>query len=593
MKLFRLQGVVVFVVLFGILAAGLLVFLDPVVRNTIREQGSQAVKSQIDLDSVAISLVKQSVHLGGLAMANPDILTENVFQIDSIALGFDGNLALRKKLIVDQMSVLGIRLNQKRQTPAKSFKPTVEQSATETASTDQPQSGGLSFLQGMDLQSPEDILKSETLQTLEAAKATRAQIEALNAKWRDRLQNDLNPQALENMKQKIADLKSGGPSDLGKAAGLAQDLLTAQKEIQGQIEKITGLKTELQNDLNEIRRKVAELKNLPQKDFERIKNKYSLDLQGGGNILGALLGTEFKTKLDKALRYYQMLQPYLSKTQSAPKEPVYIRGQGISVQFPESPPFPDFLIRDADLSLELQGIAVAGNLHNLSDNQKAYGKPAELDFKSGKSDKFDALSLHAVMDRTAERPRDTFKAKFESLKVADLSADNGLNLNQATVDIDALMEIANQEQLSGTISANVSGATIAMAGGDNEISKAIAESLASVDRFSIKIILGGTLESYDLKIQSNLDDVLSKAITNVVGAKVASFQKSLKNSIGAATSGALTDTDGLLAGLTGNQNALNSQESAWSGLLNQAKEKGTGGLVPQGLSVPKGLKLPF
>ena len=72
------------------------------------------------------------------------------------------------------------------------------------------------------------------------------------------------------------------------------------------------MKSKFGKDMQLVKQQVSDLKNLPQKDFEQLKNKYSLSPGGGKNILSSMLEGPLKEKLDKARKAYQLIVPYLN-----------------------------------------------------------------------------------------------------------------------------------------------------------------------------------------------------------------------------------------------------------------------------------------
>ena len=230
----------------------------------------------------------------------------------------------------------------------------------------------------------------------------------LKAKWEKKLETELNPKVLEDAKKKIEGLKGKSGSGIAGAADTLQEVQALKKEIEGNINNIAGLKEELQRDVARAKQRVAELKDLPKKDFERLKNKYSLDVKGGSNILGSILGDEIKAKIDLFWHYYAKVSPFLNRgakekgkdTEPEEEEIKYERGKGVFVKYPQKNPFPDFLVRHAKLSMDLFNTQVAGDMQDLSDNQRAYGKPAVIKFDSGQNDTFDKFDLQLKLDRT-------------------------------------------------------------------------------------------------------------------------------------------------------------------------------------------------
>jgi superfamily II RNA helicase len=95
----------------------------------------------------------------------------------------------------------------------------------------------------------------------------------LKVKWEKKIETDLSPNAIKEIKQKLAELqekiKGGDLTEIPKAL---QDFKNLQKDIQDRMNHITTIKSEFGKDMQLAKQQVADLKNLPQKDFERLKN---------------------------------------------------------------------------------------------------------------------------------------------------------------------------------------------------------------------------------------------------------------------------------------------------------------------------------
>jgi len=610
MKIFRWQGLLVFAVLFLLIWGFLSFYLDGLIKRGLEEEGSKIIQTQIEVASVSTSLPSQSAGLKRLAIANPDNLMENAVEIDAISFSVDAAKAIAHKVVIDEMAVDGIRLNQKRKTAAKAYKPPA--GARDESGEDERgkgKSGGLLGLgKVMNPKSPEDILKSEKLETLEAVERTKKEIQELKAKWEKKLETELSPKVLEETKQKIADLqkKTQGTGDIAGVATAVQDLKDVQETIQKNLDNIKNLKAEMQADTQRIQKRVAELKDLPQKDFERLKKKYSLDVKGGGNLIGSLLGGEIKKKIDQFWKYYEMVSPYLNKGSDAKpqeEEEKYVRGRGVFVKFKEAVPFPDFLIRHASLSLDFMDTQIAGELKDFSDNQRIYGKPALLNFSSDKDEKFDNFSLNVKLDRTKPVADDGVELNVKGLKLNNLEAGEGAKIEKGFANIASFFKVVNEKELSGVVNADLGGVTLIIPNQhNNEIFNSIANALASTDKFYVKIAVDGSRENYDVKIESDLDKIISKALTGAVTGKMKDFEKSLKSKIFSATGGPLSGANDSFSGFLKLEDLLGENSSAWTGLLDNAKKGAAPGSLKdtlplkEKLPIPEGLgslKLPF
>ncbi|MEK9629054.1 MAG: TIGR03545 family protein [Nitrospinota bacterium] len=597
MKIFRWQGVLAFAIIGGAVALFLIMFIDGMIERGIEENGSQAAKTQIDLASLSTSLMSQAASVYGLEVANPDNNMENILQIEKLSMDVDGPKAVSGKIIIDELKANGIRLNQKRTTPAKKISSKNEKKSEEKENAE---SGSMALpgLGGIDIKSPEDILKSEKLETLEAANKAKETIENLKSKWQKRFETDLSPKSLDETKQKLAKLQEkvkGG--NLASIPETIQEFKNLQKEIQDRINRIKSIKTEFEKDIKSAKMQLAELKNLPKKDFDRLKKKYSFSMEGGGNALGTIIEGPLKAKLDKAWKVYKRLSPYLNKPKSPTKEDyTYVRGKGANVQFAKASPYPDFLLRHANLSMTLFDTEVQGELKNLTDNPKLYGKPAILNFQSGKNEKFDSFDLQVEIDKTGDQGKDSISLDFKGLNLKGIESEGAGKVNGGSANLKGQLKIINETNLEGNIKAELNKIALSIAKQDgNELANTIASSLSSIDRININIGIRGTIENYQLDIQSNLNQIISGAVKKALAGEMAGFESSLMDAIQKKAGGSIAGANGSLSGLLGQGKILDQNQSAYGGLLGQAKG-GASGLkssapLPGGL--PGGLKLPF
>ena len=591
MKIFRWQGVLAFVLISGLVGGFLILFLDGMIEQGIEEEGSTAAKTQIDIGSLSTSLFQQSAVLTGIEVANPDNNMENLVQFDSLSFDMDGPQAVSRKIIINELQAHGIRLNQKRTHPAQL--PELADSAKATKQGGDTNHNGFPGLGGMSMKSPIEILKSEKLETLEAGNQVKKTIEDLKTKWKNKIETDLNPNALEETKQKLAELQNkikGG--NLAKIPHSLKEFESLQKNIKNQVDRIASMKSEFENDLKMAKQQVAELKNLPQKDFNRLNNKYSLNPKGAKNILGSMLEGPLKEKLDKAWKAYKMISPYLNRS-SSPAEQEYVRGKGLNILFAKASPYPDFLLKHGNLSLILFDTEVNGEVKDLSDNQKVYGKPAKLNFQSSKNEVLDAFALDVMMDKTGSQSQDTLNLDILGL---NLSKAGHAQLKGGLAAVTGQLTITDESLLNGNFKAELDNVLLSISEQKgNELANTIAQSLSTIDRVNISVKISGTIENYQLDIKSNLSEILSKAVKSAVAGKMKGFESSLMSAIQSKTADSLSGANSSLSGLLGQNKIINDSGSAYSGLLGEAKVKGgASGLVnPKSLSLPGGLKLPF
>ena len=572
---------------FLLIAIGLTVFvlffMDDLLKTTFEEKGTEALGAQVDIGSLTTSLLNQSVEIKKIQVANAEKLEQNMVEVALFKFDFDLDRALKLKLYIDELTVDGIAFNTQRETPAQPVMISGQgEEIQEAASTD---SGleGFDLMQGIQFKSPGDILKSEKLETLEQIDNVKADAAALQAKWQDTLDNQLGQAAFDEFNEKVKALQEqaksiSGPEDM---EALTEEIQNLRDEIQGQVDQIKDLKSELKADIQEVKNRAADLKDLPQRDFERLRKKYSLDLKSGTGLLSVLISGPVMQKINRARQYYEQFQPYF-KPYSAEEAP---EGEQTS---------PDFVIRHGTLSMTLFGQPVSGEVKNFSDNQKLHALPLEMVFNAKKNIMFDKFDMNIKIDRTKLEPQDNITTTIQSLRLTGMATGQAIKFKEGKVDIQGDLEILNEKDLRGKVDAKAGNVAIELAqAGDDPISKTLASTLSSVDKFFIQFRLFGTLEKYDLGIKSDLDGILNKAVKKVFQDKIKGFEKDLKGSIVSATQGPLAGAGVPVSGFTNIQKGLNGKQSSYKNLMSQITKKALLPKIPGGEKLLKGLKLPF
>jgi uncharacterized protein (TIGR03545 family) len=497
-------------------------------------------------------------------------------------------------VIIDDMILEGLRLNQKREVPAKPYKPTSEDLEKEPKDTS---STGFGVPLGLDFKNPKDILKNETLETLEVIEKTKGDLKALKTKWQTQVDQQLSKESLAQFQQRIKDLqaKSKNLKDSKAIQSITADIQALRNDIQTRIDTIKNFKKDLEGDIRQARKLASKIKGLPKKDFDRLRKKYSLDLKGGTGLVSKMVSGPLKAKIDKAWGYYKKISPYLkSDSKSEPKPEKMERGKGQFIKFTSPNPFPDFLIRKAKLSLNVWDQDVEGGFQGLTNDPKVYGKPFHLNFTATQNEAFKQFKLELILDRTRVKAKDFLETKVDSLKIKPVPLGDWATLTQGFADINGVIDIQNEQKFIGNFTVKVHGATFAQTGeASNEMSRVLGKVLKSINQFYIQGIAEGTPDVYTLRIKTDLDAILAKSVRKLFDEKIKTFEADLKKSIAASTALPLSEANGSVAGLMDFRKILKTEEATSKDLLSQATEKALLGNIPGSDSLLKKFKLPF
>ncbi|TDJ60652.1 MAG: TIGR03545 family protein [Nitrospina sp.] len=599
-------GLGVVIVITAVISGFLLFFMDGLIQNTIEEKGSEILEAQVDIGSLVTSLSKQSIEIRSIQIADANNLENNLIEVGTLVVDFDLIQAFSKKIILDELIADGIHFNKKRTSPAKPFKP-IEKSGPKEA----PEGDGFSFLPGMpaglNLKSPEDILKSEKLETLEAVEKTRLKIKNLQKDWEAKLDKALGKAGIEKIKERIDSIKNkarniSGLKSLGTIQSLAAEIQSIRTDIKSQLNQIKSLKDDLKNEIARTKKLVADLKNLPKKDWDRLKKKYSLSSQDGGvNLVSSLVTGPLKKKLDRAWSLYKQVSPYLNNdSDDKPDQEEVARNKEQTTQLSQSAPTPNFLLRHALLGISILNQEVSGDLWDFSDNQKLHGKPAVLKLDASKNENFDRFILDLTLDRTGSAAQDTLEVALQSFQLNDLDLGGSVAITRGEASVKGNVEILGENDLSGKFRLDIKNVSFnyPVKPGD-EFSKIAGQVLAAVENLYIAVQITGTLDNYSIQIESDLDQLLNRALRKVFDAKIKEFESRLKKSIAKATAGPLSETNNSLSGLLNLGKRLNANEASYKDLLGKATKSSLLGGTTK--SVPlnklkdqlKGFKLPF
>ena len=589
-KWIRWQGVVAFVVVAGVLAIVWLLLVDTWVERAIERAGTAAVGAKVELDAADLSLLPLGLTLTRLQVTNPDEPMTNAVEIARITGAFDPLELLRRKVIVDAMTVDGVRFNTPRRTSG------AIEAAPKGKAAPSEEAGGLG-LPSVQINDPKEILAKElvNLQSLKLAETVRAEAQAEKDKWQQQIASLPDKAKLNDYKQRIEQLKSAGKGGLGGVLGGVQEVTKIQQELRQDLDRITQVKTGLEQTLTSLKKRANDVARMPQEDVKRLMEKYSVSGQGLANITRALFRGPLADYVQTAVQWHQRLEPFLSRPteQKAGAEAEVVkplRGKGVDVRFAERAPLPEWLIRTSRVSLEIPAGNIAGEVKNITAEQHVLGVPLTFAFAGDKLKGLGAITLDGAINRVDRaKPQDTGNLKLaayqlDQLKLGGEQAPISLAKGLADLDVRALMR---GPSLDAAIASTVRGARIeagkALAPGP--VGEAIAGALAEVKTFRVKADVTGTQEQFDMKVESDLDEVLKEAVGKQARAQVAKLEGQLRAAIDEKVAPQVAEIKGKLGGFDPLIQDLAGRLNLGQDIL----KLGAGGLGGKS----GGLKLPF
>jgi uncharacterized protein (TIGR03545 family) len=577
-KWIRWQGLGVFLGVVIIFCLFWFLLIDGIVERMIEKSGTRAVGAKVELDKADLSLFPAGLKLIRLQIANPDEPMTNAVEIAQINLSLETMNLLRRKIIIEEMTVDGIRMN----TPRKRSGAVVSRTSPPPASHKAPKKGqrGEIELPTFKVPNVSEVLKREKLQSLELVEALQKDIQNTQKKWQKQLQELPDKAKFDEYRGRIQQLESKRKAGLGGLLGAAGDVANLKRDLQTDLNRLKRAQQGFDRRMTSFKVQVDQATKAPLKDVERLKKRYSLSPQGLTNLSRLLLGYQLRGWTEKLITWYERVKSVLERVKKKEKGHEVVkpmRGKGVNIRFKEYAPLPDFLIRKAKARLRLQDGDLKGKIENITPDQDILGIPLTFRFSGENMKRLDAITIDGSLDHIMPaRSKDKVNFNVEGYEVRDMSlsdkAEWPVTLETAVADLDI------QALLRGeNISANLIGGlkSVRLSAGSHEadspLAQAMASALSNISQLTLNADLNGTLEDYDIQVTSDLDRVLKSAASKVVQNQGAALEKELNKAISAKVGGPLEQTKGRLSSLNAIGNELNKRLNLGNSLLSGLK----------------------
>ncbi|MFC1877916.1 hypothetical protein ACFL2E_11710, partial [Thermodesulfobacteriota bacterium] len=162
-KWLRWQGLIVFVMVAAVVFLAWYFLVGTIVRHSIEKTGTRVVGAKVELAKADVHLFPLGITLIHLQVTNPDSPMSNALEAGQIDFAIDSLNLLRRKIIIDTMTMKGVRFNTPRKTSGAVNLQAKDQGPSET-SKDTP--SALPDMPSFQLPDIHEILAREKLESL-------------------------------------------------------------------------------------------------------------------------------------------------------------------------------------------------------------------------------------------------------------------------------------------------------------------------------------------------------------------------------------------------------------------------------------------
>jgi uncharacterized protein (TIGR03545 family) len=572
MKWIRWWGLGAFVVIAAILGCVWIFLVDGWVKYLVEEAGTEAVGAKVELDAADLTLFPAGLKLARLQVTNPKEPMTNAVEIANVNMGLDGLNLLRRKVIVEEMTLEGVRLGTPRATSG----------ATQEISPQEEESGTFSIdLPSLEVPDVKNILEQEDLETIRLIESLKADLKREKETWKSRLKELPGKAQLAEYKKRVKNLKKALKGILGGV----EEVQSMKQDIEKEIASLKGAKKEFEDKMALLRTRFDQIKTAPQRDIQHLKAKYNLSPQGLANMSQTLLGSQIGSWVRQGASWYERAKPFLEGaetlggSEAGPEVQKPLRGKGLDVHFKEAHPLPGFLIRLTKVSVSLGIGDLAGTVHNITTDQPTLRQPTTFAFSGEQLKGVKSVVLEGALNHvvpTDSKDQLTLQAKGYELANLVLSKDDKwpVALTSGLGDMKMNAEL-NGQALTANGTGNLRDLHLSAGneGDTNPLTKALSSAVTDISQLSIQADVKGTLEQQDVTLSSDLDRILQNAAGKMVNELAAKFGAELQSAISAKIAKPMQDLKGNLSGFNKIAEDLTDRLAQENDLLKSLLEK--------------------
>ena len=553
----RWQGLLAFVVIIVLTAIFWFFFIDNIIKNNIEKYGSKAVGAKVEVKEADLSLIPFGLKLNSVQIANPNAPMKNAVEFKRAAMSIEFGKLLMRKVIIDEMSMEGLKFNTERQKSGA-----LSKKRTETVKAKKEKKSGPS-LPSFEIPEAEDILAKADLKTINAAKELKSDIRKAKNNWQERLNSLPDKQKLQNYKERIEKLKSSSDGISGML-GKAKEASSLKNDIQSDLSKIRQAAKDFKEQKNELRNKIETVTSLPAQDVNRLMDKYAFSPAGAENYTRLLFGDKAADYLNTALYWYEKIIPYIegSKNKQDKKEVTKTRAEGEKVYFNEKEPLPRFLVKTLNADVSLEAGDLRGTIRNITSSQRILGKALTFDFSGKKLDKADSVAFTGSIDHSSANYTDNFNINTKNYRVNKITLSESsklpVKIEKAAADINGKAEVSGGK-LNMNIAAMMNNVNFSQVPGGDIAADALKTALSEISDFRIQADVKGTLDNYNMKLSSTIGQNLKNAMNKVVSSQTAKLKDDLRKRIMAKVDKPIENLKQEYAGLDSIHKELNSR----------------------------------
>ena len=533
-RIFRWQGIIPLLLVLALLVAGWRIFGGTIVRSTLEDAGSDALGAQLDIAGVRVGLLATTIDIRGVALADPFDRNRNLFEIGRVHVELEPKPMLQKKLVIKRLAIADVKTGTRRATPAE---PVTGAGFAPRALAEVRRFGDQFRVPLLSL-TPFDTLKSVVLDptqlrsvqaalaVIQGADSVKNAIEAGYAALR--LQETLDSSQALLGRLRTFNVRAAGIDGTRKAVA---DVRAASARVDTARRRVEALVVEAQRGVDTLQGRLRAIEDAKDEDYAFARSLLRLPTFEGPDLGAALFGKVTIDRFQQAVYWATLAREHappglLPKEQPGPKR---LRRSGSTIQFVERESYPSFLLRRADLTVDVTSGFAAGRYvvaaADVTTEPALVGRPTLFAARRSGGGDIQAVRVTGALDHLGAKPRDVLNVHADGVKLPRLALpvipyamDAGRGLSELRFVLEGQAVSGRWSMRSNAIAWHVTDS--ARAQRLNRMESIVARALTGVNDLEFTADISGTLDAPRLAVRSNLDRQVADRLKAVVGEEV-------------------------------------------------------------------------
>jgi uncharacterized protein (TIGR03545 family) len=493
---------------------------------------------------VNINFARTSLTLNGIAIANPFDSSLNLISAEDAVVELELEPLLRKKIVVRQLGVHGIETGTKRDQPARAvdtagFAP---RALREIHRFREQISVPLLSLTPIDT-IRSILLDPAQLGTVRAAVALEQRLDSLRTTLVARADDLLRRDHLDSARALLARLKDHTPRSLG-VAGVVRalaDIRRASTRIDSLGRAADALQRDVRLAVDAVSASLGALDDARRSDYAFALSLLALPTIDAPAIGPALFGNLSISTFHK-VTYLATLAREHAPPGLLPREkpgPRRMRRAGTDVSFVARESYPNFLLRNGEVSINLADNAGAAQgsyqlrVADISSEPALLGRPARFELnRSAQSSDVQGLRVAGSFDHSGTTLRDVISINATGIKLPAFSLPGvplGVDLGRGNSELNFEL---NGEDITATWLITAPAPTwrsdSLRAGSLNRMEALAVQVIAGIGSLQVRATLSGTLAEPRLTVTSTLDSEIAASLRSVAGEQIARAEQRVR-----------------------------------------------------------------